>query len=276
MLLSVRFWVSESQWQCHHMQGQQKHLLKLMPIPHVPHMTEIIPTNSKTNNCGGHLFTGGPDVRNSNDRNRNINHLKITSKWTALGCCCKQNNTNGMSRRNYHKHDPGPFSLHNRSTTASRYISDPARACKPAVFANPLMLSQHPSNQRPLVAVPQGLPPRLSVFFVGKRDLYTRGNGATGLQIWSQKKPGKRRSDGLPCLDKAVLAQLGDPKNAVQAPNHRKKTLAFVNNHRKEPPNSMVLGGIFAQHRHSMRTVPIITLFISGTPLKTTHLHKRA
>ena len=25
LVFSVRFWVSESQWQCHHMQGQQKH-----------------------------------------------------------------------------------------------------------------------------------------------------------------------------------------------------------------------------------------------------------
>ena len=40
-------------------------MLKPMPIPHVPHMKEIIPTNKGTSNCGGHMFTGGPDVRNS-------------------------------------------------------------------------------------------------------------------------------------------------------------------------------------------------------------------
>ena len=58
-----------------------------------------------------------------------------------------------MSRRNYQKHDPDPFSLYNRSTTASHYVSD-------------------------------------------------HKNGV-------QKKPEKRRSDGLLCLDKAVLAQGG-------------------------------------------------------------------
>ena len=29
-----------------------------------------------------------------------------------------------MSRRNYHKQDPAPLSIYNRSTTASHYISD--------------------------------------------------------------------------------------------------------------------------------------------------------
>ena len=42
-------------------------------------------------------------------------------KRTALGCTCKQN---GMSRRNYHKHDPAPFSPCNQSTTVSRCISN--------------------------------------------------------------------------------------------------------------------------------------------------------
>ena len=48
--------------------------------------------------------------------------LIFTSKQTALGCSYKQNG--GMSRRNYHKHDPAPLSLYNRGTTASGYISD--------------------------------------------------------------------------------------------------------------------------------------------------------
>ena len=77
--------------------------------------------------------------------------LTITSKQTALGCSCKQNVS--MSRRNYDRHDPAPLFLCNRSTTASRCISN---------------------NRNP-----------------------------------GQKKPGKRRSEGLPCLDKAVLAQGG-------------------------------------------------------------------
>ena len=35
-------------------------------------------------------------------------------------------------------------------------------------------------------------------------------------------------------------------------------------------------GGVFAQRGHSAGTAPIITLFIPGTPLKTTHLQKHA
>ena len=35
-------------------------------------------------------------------------------------------------------------------------------------------------------------------------------------------------------------------------------------------------GGVFAQRGHSAGTAPIITLFIPGTPLKTTPLQKRA
>ena len=36
------------------------------------------------------------------------------------------------------------------------------------------------------------------------------------------------------------------------------------------------LGGVFAQRVHGAGTAPIITPFISGTPLKTTHLQKHA
>ena len=36
------------------------------------------------------------------------------------------------------------------------------------------------------------------------------------------------------------------------------------------------LGGVFAERGHSALTVPIITLLIMGTPLKTTHLQKCA
>ena len=49
-------------------------MLNLMTIPHVLHMKEIIPTSRRTNDCGGHMFTGGPDVRNSNASNSNIDH----------------------------------------------------------------------------------------------------------------------------------------------------------------------------------------------------------
>ena len=35
-------------------------------------------------------------------------------------------------------------------------------------------------------------------------------------------------------------------------------------------------GGVFAQRGHSVRTAPIITLFIPGKPLHTTPLQKRA
>ena len=47
----------------------------LMPIQHVLHMQKIIPASRWTkNNCGGHMFTGGPDVHNSHASNSNINH----------------------------------------------------------------------------------------------------------------------------------------------------------------------------------------------------------
>ena len=52
-------------------------------------------------------------------------HLPIhhpEPKRTALGCSCKQNI--GVSMGNHHKHEPALFSLYNRSTAASRNISD--------------------------------------------------------------------------------------------------------------------------------------------------------
>ena len=61
---------------------------KLMPIPRVRHMREIIPTSRRTNNCGGHMFTSGPDVRNSHASNSNINHGSKSHQnrqhWVAL------------------------------------------------------------------------------------------------------------------------------------------------------------------------------------------------
>ena len=45
------------------------------------------------------------------------NHIKTESIGLKLQAV-------GMSKRNYHKHDPAPFSLYIRTTTASRYISD--------------------------------------------------------------------------------------------------------------------------------------------------------
>ena len=49
-------------------------MLKLMPIPHVLHIKEIIPTSRRTNDCGRHMFTSGPDVRNSHASKSNINY----------------------------------------------------------------------------------------------------------------------------------------------------------------------------------------------------------
>ena len=49
-------------------------MLKLMPIPHVLHMKEIIPPSRRTNDCCGDLFTGGPDLRNSHARCSNMSH----------------------------------------------------------------------------------------------------------------------------------------------------------------------------------------------------------
>ena len=42
------------------------------------------------------------------------------------------------------------------------------------------------------------------------------------------------------------------------------------------PENECIGGGVFGQRGHSAGTAPIITLFILGTPLKTTPLQKRA
>ena len=49
-------------------------MFELMPVPHVLHMIELIPMSRRTNNCGGHMFIGGPDVLNSHASNTNINH----------------------------------------------------------------------------------------------------------------------------------------------------------------------------------------------------------
>ena len=49
-------------------------MLKLMPIPRILHVKETIPTSRKTNDCGGHKFTGGLDVRNSHASSGNISH----------------------------------------------------------------------------------------------------------------------------------------------------------------------------------------------------------
>ena len=44
----------------------------------------------------------------------------------------------------------------------------------------------------------------------------------------------------------------------------------------RAPWQRLAHGSVFAQRGHSVRTAPIITLFIPGTPLKTTHLQKDA
>ena len=85
------------------------------------------------------------------------NGFRLLIPWdkTFINNSCKV----GISRRTDHKHDPAPFSLYNRSTTASHCISDY-------------------KNRR-------------------------------------QKKAGKRWSDGVPCLDKLVLAQGGAVKQRI-------------------------------------------------------------
>ena len=44
------------------------------------------------------------------------------------------------------------------------------------------------------------------------------------------------------------------------------------------PPThkAVSMGGVFAQCAHSAHTAPVITVFIPGTHLKSTHLQKRA
>ena len=52
---------------------QRSMMLNLMPIPRVLHMNEINST-CRTDNCGGHMCTGGPDVRNRHASDSNISH----------------------------------------------------------------------------------------------------------------------------------------------------------------------------------------------------------
>ena len=56
-------------------------MLKLMPIPHVLHVKETIPTSRKTNECGGHMFTSGPGIRISHAKSGNMaeNHTNTDS-----------------------------------------------------------------------------------------------------------------------------------------------------------------------------------------------------
>ena len=58
-------------------------MLNLMPVPHVLHVKEITPTSRRTNNCGGHNFTCGPDVRHSHASTATSamaeNHIKTNS-----------------------------------------------------------------------------------------------------------------------------------------------------------------------------------------------------
>ena len=53
---------------------QRSMTLNLMPILHVLHIEEIISMSRRTNNCGGHMFTVGPDVSYSHASNSNISH----------------------------------------------------------------------------------------------------------------------------------------------------------------------------------------------------------
>ena len=53
---------------------QRSMMLKLMPISHVPHMKEIIPTSRRTNNCGKDMFTIGLNARDSHANNSKITH----------------------------------------------------------------------------------------------------------------------------------------------------------------------------------------------------------
>ena len=49
-------------------------MLNLMPTPHGLHMKETISMSRRTNHCGRHMFTGGPDVHNSHACDSNISH----------------------------------------------------------------------------------------------------------------------------------------------------------------------------------------------------------
>ena len=49
-------------------------MLKLMPIPHVLHMKEIIPTSRRTNDCCRDMPTGGPDVPSNHATCSKLSH----------------------------------------------------------------------------------------------------------------------------------------------------------------------------------------------------------
>ena len=53
---------------------QRSMMINIMPILHVLHMKEFISMSRRTNNCGVHMFTGGPDVCNSHASNSNTSH----------------------------------------------------------------------------------------------------------------------------------------------------------------------------------------------------------
>ena len=49
-------------------------MLKLMPIPHVLQMNEVIPTSRRTNNGGRRMLTAGSDVRDAQASNSKFIH----------------------------------------------------------------------------------------------------------------------------------------------------------------------------------------------------------
>ena len=64
-------------------------MLRLMPIPHVLHVKGTIPTSRRTNDCGGKMFTGGPDVyARSGKTTYGRNHTKTDSIGLQLQAEC--------------------------------------------------------------------------------------------------------------------------------------------------------------------------------------------
>ena len=90
-------------------------MLKLMPIPHVLQMNEVISTRRRTNDGGRCMLTSGSDVCDTQASDSNIfAWLKTTAKQLPLGCSTNQNVV--VSKRNHHKHDPALLSLYNQCT----------------------------------------------------------------------------------------------------------------------------------------------------------------
>ena len=86
-------------------------MLKLMPIPCVRQMNEVIPTRRRTNNGGRRMLTSGSDVCDTQASDSNFLHGGNHSKTNSIGLHVVVS---------YHKHDPVRLSVCNQHTITKR------------------------------------------------------------------------------------------------------------------------------------------------------------